>query len=45
VCVVYVYVVMPHLKNKKAVNSEGKPTFGHMIIVQAKSFYNEIKIT
>jgi len=29
----------------RAVNSEETPMFGHMIIVKAKSFYDEIKIT
>ena len=32
-------------KKKKNLYFEGKPMFGHMIIVKAKSFYNEIKIT
>jgi hypothetical protein len=35
---------MPHLK-KKTVNFEGKPVFGHMIIVKAQYFYDEIKVT
>jgi hypothetical protein len=26
------------------VNCEGKPMFGHMIIIKAKSFYDEMKI-
>jgi hypothetical protein len=41
---VYVYVRIPHLGGG-TVNSEGKPMFGHTIIVKAKFFYDEIKIT